>query len=306
MRVARKALALTQVQLAARAGCNPRSVWAAELGQGHAGIYLRLAACCGMELAGRSLPPGDSLGARLHILRKRMRQSRRELAILSSVSQAAIADIEANRPGHLAILERLADGLGAGLTLVPAGQAASFFSMAAISSGVVDWASPPEILAKLYTVIGGGFDLDPCAAVRGRSKVRARVHYDADDDGLVHPWPGRVYMNPPYGRSIGQWTAKAAFEVASGRASLVVGLVPVRSDTQWWHASIAGQADAWLLKGRLSFGSGQNPAPFASALILWGATPVHRARMSQAFADAWHVPAAYTAAAADEWRLAAD
>ena len=57
-------------------------------------------------------------------------RARRELAILSSVSQAAIADIEANRPGHLAILERLADGLGAGLTLVPAGQAASFFSMA--------------------------------------------------------------------------------------------------------------------------------------------------------------------------------
>ena len=35
-------------------------------------------------------------------------------------------------------------------------------------------------------------------------------------------------MNPPYGRAIGAWMAKARAEVASGNAVRVVCLVPAR------------------------------------------------------------------------------
>ncbi len=74
-----------------------------------------------------------------------------------------------------------------------------------------------------------------------------------------------------YGRTIQKWTAKARSEVEDGRASLVLGLVPARTDTRWWHVGVAGHADIWLLKGRLAFGDGRQSAPFPSAIVLWSA-----------------------------------
>ena len=40
-------------------------------------------------------------------------------------------------------------------------------------------------------------------------------------------------MNPPYGRAIKAWLAKA-FQ-ASLEGALVVCLIPARTDTAWWH-----------------------------------------------------------------------
>ena len=117
----------------------------------------------------------------------------------------------------------------------------------------------------------------------------AHLHLTADDDGLTHEWHGTVYMNPPYGRDIPRWTAKARVETILGRASPVIGLVPARTDTRWWHGDIAGVADAWLIKGRLSFGDGLQPAPFPSALALWAGTPNRVTAISRAFPTAWHV-----------------
>ena len=106
----------------------------------------------------------------------------------------------------------------------------------------------------------------------------------------MRPWRAEtVYLNPPYGRELPKWIAKARREHEDGRAGLVVGLVPARTDTRWWHEDIAGHSDVWLLKGRLAFGDGAAPAPFPSALVVWGAGDPHREQISAAFSDAWLV-----------------
>jgi hypothetical protein len=78
-------------------------------------------------------------------------------------------------------------------------------------------------------------------------------------------------MNPPYGRQLTSWVAKAREEHLCGRAELgVVALVPARTDTRWWHDSIAGAADIWMLPGRLAFGeysSGSDTQAFALCVI---------------------------------------
>ena len=282
---------LTQAELAALASCSVRSVWQAERGLGRADLFIRLAAVIGKEIAGRSLPPGDHLGVRLLALRRRTRTSRRQLSANSGVSPTSIAELEAGRLGHLAVLERVGKALGAGLALVPLDGAAAFFAGAALSSAWDAWATPYDVLERLYRVVDGGFDLDPCSPGRGGCRVRARMHYDEDDNGLSREWHGAVYMNPPYGRTIRRWTAKARGEVEAGRASVVVGLLPARTDTRWWHADIAGRADTWLLRGRLAFGDGEQPAPFASALVIWPPRADIRNRMLAEFPDAWSVPA---------------
>ena len=54
--------------------------------------------------------------------------------------------------------------------------------------------------------------------------MRARMYYTVADDGLSLAWHGVVFVNPPYGRSIGLWVAKAKAEVAAGHARLVLAL----------------------------------------------------------------------------------
>ena len=122
-----------------------------------------------------------------------------------------------------------------------------------------------ELLAALHTVFGR-FDLDPCAPRSSRTRVRARRHLTAEDDGLSAPWHGVVFVNPPYGRTLGVWVAKARREVELGHARTVVALLPARPDTTYWHEHVAGRAVVYFLKGRLRFGSGDQAAPFPSAL----------------------------------------
>ena len=118
------------------------------------------------------------------------------------------------------------------------------------------------------------------------------MHYTEEDDDLGLPWnAGSVFANPPYGRNLAKWIAKAHGEASSGRAGLVIALVPARTDTRWWHQHVVEAADIWMLRGRVAFGDGSQPAPFASAIIIWSATDVHRTRMKDEFREAWHIRA---------------
>ena len=87
-------------------------------------------------------------------------------------------------------------------------------------------------------------------------------------DGLQHKWEGRCWMNPPYGRKIGQWVQKA-YE-SSLQGATVVCLLPARTDTAWWHDfCIAHAAKITFLRGRLKFGDAKHSAPFPSAVVLF-------------------------------------
>ena len=57
-----------------------------------------------------------------------------------------------------------------------------------------DYYTPAWIFEKLNTK----FDLDVCAPIGGTGLVPAARHYSLVDDGLVSPWEGVVWMNPPF------------------------------------------------------------------------------------------------------------
>jgi transcriptional regulator with XRE-family HTH domain len=295
LRSTRRSSKLTQSALAQRVGISLPTLRQAECGQGALTTFVNLAAAFDMEIGGRSLPPGETLGARLAALRKRRGLGRRIVAEMAGISPTTLAAVERDSGAHLATVTRVGEALGAPLRLVPKGAPAQFWATAAASSVHDGWTTPPEILGRLYEVVGGAFTLDPCSPVRTgpRAPVRARIRYVAEDDSLNLPWMGAVFMNPPYGRALPRWTAKARTEAETGRASVVFGLIPARTDTRWWHADVAGHADIWLLRGRLAFGDGAQPAPFPSAIVVWAASDDHRTRMGQAFPDAWYVPSAF-------------
>lgn len=144
---------------------------------------------------------------------------------------------------------------------VIAGAASCSVANVHFSSLTDEWATPQRYFDEQNS--RWQFTLDVCATPENAKCAR---YYTRADDGLVQSWAGeRCWMNPPYGRVIGDWMRKAYEE--SQRGALVVCLVPARTDTAWWH-DYAAKGDVTFIRGRLKFGDGKNSAPFPSALVV--------------------------------------
>src|SRR5579859_4696056 len=141
------------------------------------------------------------------------------------------------------------------------------YAEVAFSSATPEWQTPPDVFAALEREFGP-FELDVCATAANATCGR---YFTEADDGLSQPWEGRVWMNPPYGRLIGLWMLKGRQAATAG--ALVVCLVPARPDTAWWRDSAAEASLVRFFPGRLRFGGADAPAPFPSALIVFGRLP---------------------------------
>jgi hypothetical protein len=105
-----------------------------------------------------------------------------------------------------------------------------------------EWLTPPHIIEAL-----GPFDLDPCAPIV-RPWPTAVAHYTTEDDGLMQPWSGRVWCNPPYGPETGKWLSRLA-DHRNG-----IALVFARTETAMVFEHAWSKAVAMLfLEGRLFF-----------------------------------------------------
>ena len=129
------------------------------------------------------------------------------------------------------------------------------------SSATDLWATPQNFFDKLNDEFG--FETDVCAVAEN---AKCKRFFTKEDDGLAQVWTGVCWMNPPYGREIGHWMAKAWRSAQAG--ATVVCLVPARTDTAWWH-DYAAKAEVRFIRGRLKFGGHQNAAPFPSAIVIF-------------------------------------
>ena len=132
-----------------------------------------------------------------------------------------------------------------------------------------EWSSPRELVEPIADALNG-FDLDPCSGAE-QSPFAADT-YTAEDDGLEQSWYGRVWVNPPYS-AMSEWTAKATTETRDGDAKSVVYLCKGDSSTAWWQRAATAATLVCAIDHRLSFGDGENSAPFASHLIVFGECP---------------------------------
>lgn len=130
-----------------------------------------------------------------------------------------------------------------------------------------DWATPQTFFDELNKI--HGFTLDT-AASSANHKCPEWFGLDHVDekrrDGLAAQWYGVVWCNPPYGRVIRDWVAKAA--AYEGKSAL---LLPARTDTAWFHDYIYNNPRVTLtfIRGRLKFGNGSAPAPFPSIMVVF-------------------------------------
>ena len=128
-----------------------------------------------------------------------------------------------------------------------------------------EWATPASLFAELDAEFH--FNLDPCST---HENAKCEKHYTIEDDGLTKNWGGyRVFCNPPYGRAIPAWVRKCA-EESRKPDTLVVMLIPARTDTAYFHDYIYHRArEIRFIRGRIHFNESKNSAPFPSMIVVF-------------------------------------
>lgn len=82
----------------------------------------------------------------------------------------------------------------------------------------------PEPIVESARRVLGEIDLDPASCTVANERVRAARWFGVDDDGLSLPWAGRVFLNPPGGRTPAKW--RDVYETRS-------------SATAWWRRLVS-------------------------------------------------------------------
>ena len=122
------------------------------------------------------------------------------------------------------------------------------------------------------------FKLDPCTTED--NPLDTTFYYTKEDNGLEYPWDRSTFVNPPYGRDVGEWVKKA-YDSVMKYGVIIVMLLPVRTDTKWFHDYIykKPKVEIRFIRGRLKFEGAVNPqfskqpknntAPFPSMIVIF-------------------------------------
>lgn len=126
-----------------------------------------------------------------------------------------------------------------------------------------EWETPQKIFDELNDEFD--FNLDPCATDENHKTPN---YFTKENSGLSHYWGGcRVFCNPPYSQ-ISAWVEKA-YEEGHKPNTIVVLLIPARTDTRYFHDYILHRSEIRYIKGRLKFGNQKNSAPFPSMIVIF-------------------------------------
>ena len=131
------------------------------------------------------------------------------------------------------------------------------------SHNIDEYETPQDLYESLNDEFG--FNLDPCST---DSNCKCTLHFTVEEDGLKQSWSGcRVFCNPPYSQ-VGKWVRKA-YRESKQPDTLIVLLVPARTDTKWFHGYCLHRAEIRFIKGRLRFSGAKYNAPFPSMIVVF-------------------------------------
>ena len=123
----------------------------------------------------------------------------------------------------------------------------------AVGTGENEWYTPAQYI-ELARECMGGIDLDPASSEIAQVTIRAKQYFTAKDDGLLHEWHGRVWLNPPYSQpAIFNFIEKLAREYSAGNVYQAVCLTHNYTDTKWFHAAASVCSCICLTRGRIGF-----------------------------------------------------
>lgn len=101
-----------------------------------------------------------------------------------------------------------------------------------------EWYTPAKYIEAAREVMGR-IDLDPASSSEANLTVKATKYYDKTTNGLMQPWYGCVWLNPPFnkidGRStIAKWSKKLLREYGLGSVTQAVLLAAGQTSSRWF------------------------------------------------------------------------
>lgn len=283
LRDARRSAGWSQRTLAARIGVDAQTIKRLEQGIGSMPNLIATMAALDFRLTG--LGPGKTLPEQLCARRRLTSLSLDEMAVKAQLSRATIASLERGGGSVGSFLRLLA-------VLAPRARRRAPERSYWGQSDKEDRDSrftPPEFLTDIYAAFGG-IDLDPCANELSPVVARRRILLSEGGDGLSDTWSGRTaFVNPPYSQLL-LWLRRAHDQWRRGNIQTVVCLVPVRTDSAWFHDTLSPNADIYLLKGRIRFltplGKGHH-TPFSLMIVALGASAEQKGRYAVLVSGFW-------------------
>lgn len=135
-------------------------------------------------------------------------------------------------------------------------------------------------MEQIYDAFGK-VDIDPCAHLSSSVVERRRIIYSEGGEGLTEDWSGQfAFVNPPYSALL-VWLRRAYAQWEAGNVQTAVCLVPLRTDSAWFHSTLSSVADIYLLQGRVRFLDRQSKGqhtPFSLMLLALDASAEQKAR----------------------------
>lgn len=153
--------------------------------------------------------------------------------------------------------------------MIPSRLTIPMFDAGGSSNENDEWYTP----SWLFRALGMDFDLDPCSPGAPPSCVPAKRHLTKADNGLVAPWIGCVWLNPPFS-SKRSWYERM---LTHGNG---IALMPSRTETHDFQRYMSEAQGLLFLKGRIYFERGHRPGangggvtsapPFGVVLCAYG------------------------------------
>lgn len=115
------------------------------------------------------------------------------------------------------------------------------------------YCTPLPIGRLAHRQFRGPADLDPCFDPTGLTLARRTYDIRQGQNGLVLPWRGKVWLNPPYSNPA-PWLERASLLWRSGRAE-TLAIVNVQSGAKYWRRWVwgGGAQAVCFLEGRVAF-----------------------------------------------------
>jgi len=144
------------------------------------------------------------------------------------------------------------------------------------SSKNTEWRTPVAAFDTLDREFG--FEVDAAASP---DNALCDHYWTITDDALSIDWSATiisasgggptVFLNPPYGRGVGDWVDKAIEQQAKG--CTVVMVLMACTDTKWWAKLWGSAHEVRFVTGRIRFldrnGQEKNAAPKGTAIVVF-------------------------------------
>ena len=107
------------------------------------------------------------------------------------------------------------------------------------SSQTAEWYTPPIYIEAAREVLGE-IDLDPASCAAANEWIKAKTFYTEEDDGLSKEWRGKVFLNPPYGKTGAYsnqdiWAMRLHYYYTTGDVPEAILLTKSVPGYKWWE-----------------------------------------------------------------------